>query len=253
MTLNFKVFGSGEPVIILHGLFGMLDNWQTFAKKLAEDYTVHIIDQRNHGKSPHSDEFNYKLLSADVNDFIGEHDIQSPHIIGHSMGGKTVMQYAADYPDTAKTITIIDMAPKAYEGSHTEIFDAVLSMDLASLEKRSDADDHLAQSIDQVAVRQFLLKNLSRSSDGFRWKANFSSLYKHYESILGNIEISKAIRIPASFIYSDRSGYLEQGDIEMISTHFTNATFTKMTAGHWIHAEKPIELMELVKEHLSNT
>ncbi len=253
MTLNYKVFGSGEPVIILHGLFGMLDNWQTFAKKLAEEYQVYIIDQRNHGKSPHTDAFSYKLMSSDLHGFISEHEIESPHIIGHSMGGKTVMQYAADYPDSARSITIVDMAPKTYRGSHEEIFEAVLSMDLASLEKRRDADQHLALSIGNIGVRQFLLKNLSRSSEGFKWKANFQSLYNHYEAILGNVELGHALGTPALFVYSDHSGYLVQDDIEMVSSIFTAGTFIEMKAGHWIHAEKPMELMEFVKEHIANT
>lgn len=253
MTLNYKVFGKGEPVIILHGLFGMLDNWQTFAKKLAEEYQVYIVDQRNHGKSPHTDAFGYHLLSADLNDFIEEHYIKSPHIIGHSMGGKTVMQYAANYPDKAKSITIVDMAPKTYQVSHAEIFDAVLSMDLASIENRSDADQQLAQSITHVAVRQFLLKNLARSSKGFRWKANFASLDNNYDAILGSIDISDTVETAALFVYSDRSGYLEDSDIEMISSIFVKASFNKMNAGHWIHAERPVELMDVVKTHISST
>ena len=252
MTLNYKVFGEGEPVIILHGLFGMLDNWQTFAKKLAEEYQVYIVDQRNHGKSPHTDAFDYQLLSTDLNDFIEEHYIKSPHIIGHSMGGKTVMQFAADYPAIAKSITIVDMAPKAYRGSHAEIFDAVLSMDLGSIEKRSDADQHLAQSIANLGVRQFLLKNLARSSEGFRWKANFVSLYNNYDAILGTIDVADTVETAALFAYSDHSGYLEESDIEMISSIFTTSSFNKMKAGHWIHAERPVELMNVVKAHISN-
>jgi len=253
MTLNYKVFGSGEPVIILHGLFGMLDNWQTFAKKLAEAYKVYIIDQRNHGRSPHSDAFSYKLLSSDLNEFINEHQIESAHIIGHSMGGKTVMQFASDYPDVAKSVTIVDISPRAYIGGHQAIFEAVLSIDLTSLGKRSDADQHLAKTIDQIGVRQFLLKNLSRSSEGFKWKANFESLYEHYDTISGELDIADVINTKALFVYSDHSGYVEQDDVEMISSLFSEAIFIPMKAGHWIHAEKPMELMKIIKEHLANT
>ncbi len=136
MDLNYKTFGSGEPVIILHGLFGMLDNWKTMAKRLAEHYTVYIVDQRNHGRSPHTDEINYPLMAEDLRLFMENNWLYHAHLIGHSMGGKTVMQFALDNPDMTDRLVVIDIAPKAYTSNHDAIFDALLSVDISSLGSR---------------------------------------------------------------------------------------------------------------------
>ena len=157
MHLNFKEFGQGDPVIILHGLFGTLDNWQTIAKQLAENHTVYIVDQRNHGRSPHTDDHDYLCMAEDLRQFMEANWIFKAHIIGHSMGGKTAMQFAFDFPDMVDKLVVVDISPKAYPGSHHHIFDALLSLDLKNIDGRNDADIHLAQTIDDPGVRLFLI------------------------------------------------------------------------------------------------
>ncbi len=251
MKLNFKTFGEGDPVIILHGLFGMLDNWQTFAKKLApHGYQVYIVDQRNHGRSPHSEDFDYSLTASDLADFISDQGIEQAHIVGHSMGGKTAIQFAYDYPELTMSLTAIDIAPRAYQPGHLEIFDAILSMDLSIVSSRKDADEQLSEKISDPGIRMFLLKNLARSSDGFAWRANFPVLYAQYSSIIGPVEVAMANNIPTLFVRGTKSNYITEDDIKMIRNLYTQVTIADISAGHWIHAERPEELLTALLDFL---
>ncbi|MFT4970644.1 MAG: esterase, partial [Chitinophagales bacterium] len=162
MQLNYKVFGSGEPLIILHGLLGSLDNWQTLAKKYAEQYTVFIIDQRNHGKSPHSDEFSYDIMVEDLLEFCESNFIFTCNLLGHSMGGKVAMQFALTYPDYVDKLIIADIAPVRYQAGHNEIFKALRKVDLSQIKERKEVDEILATSIPEFGIRQFLMKGLTR-------------------------------------------------------------------------------------------
>ena len=149
IDLNYKEFGLGEPVVILHGLFGTLDNWQTIAKKMSEHFTVFIIDLRNHGRSPQTSEsFTYQLLADDLAEFMQDHWIYEARIIGHSMGGKVAMQFALNHPDSVKKLAIINIAPKKYPSGHEEIFDALLNLDLSKLEDRKEAEAYLTKEIE---------------------------------------------------------------------------------------------------------
>lgn len=248
--LNFKVFGEGEPVVILHGLFGMLDNWQTFAKKLSEDYMVYVVDQRDHGKSPHTDAFSYKLLAEDLHEFLTTNWIYECRLIGHSMGGKTVMQFAADYEDMVQQMVVVDIAPVKYEPGHETIFQALQAVDLASATGRSDVEETLKPYIAESGVRQFLMKNLQRDkeSGGFKWKMNLELLYKEYANILDDVVASDSpIEVDALFVAGGRSGYVSELGKAAIHNRFAHARIeTIADAGHWIHAEKPDELLELV-------
>ena len=245
--LNYKVLGEGEPLIILHGLFGMLDNWATVGKNLADRYKVYLIDQRNHGKSFHSSINNYDVLSDDLLQFMDTHHIDKAHILGHSMGGKTVMQFGQKYPERCHSILIVDIAPQKYKESHTEIFDAILSIDLKSINTRKEAEEQLSEHIDEEGVRQFLLKNLGRDADkGFVWKCNFESLYINYNLILSNVIYYATQDIPALFIYGTRSNYVVPSDESDIKKMFSKAEIVPIDAGHWIHAEKPMELIEII-------
>ena len=182
MQLNFKTFGQGFPLIILHGLFGSLDNWQTIAKKLADKLQVYIIDQRNHGKSPHSNEFNYELLSNDLLEFFEQQKIHKAHIIGHSMGGKTAMQFALEHSEKVEKLIVVDVAPVAYEDRHSNVFAALFAADVKSATTREEVENILRQKLDNdEATVQFLLKGLSRDELGkhFEWKFNVESLHKN--------------------------------------------------------------------------
>ncbi len=251
MQLNFKEFGQGEPIIILHGLFGTLDNWQTVAKRLAEKYWVFIVDQRNHGKSPHHPDFNYEILAEDLYHFMDEKWIHQAHIIGHSMGGKTAMQFAMNYPDMVDKLIVVDIGPKGYKGGHQTIFEAMLSLNIDSLISRKEAEEHLNSYIKEKDVVQFLLKNINRKKEGgFKWKMNLDSLYKNYESILAPIG-KKIVDVETLFINGALSNYIQEEDKPFINTIFKNSKFTTIEkAGHWVHAEQPMEMIKVIHSFL---
>ena len=252
MQLNYKEFGQGDPIIILHGLFGMLDNWQTIAKKLAADHTVYIIDQRNHGRSPHTDVHDYPSMAEDLKTFMEENWIYNAHIIGHSMGGKTAMQFALDFPDMVDKLIVVDISPKKYAGNHHEIFDALLSLDLKNINNRKDADGHLAKKIDEPGVRLFLMKNLTRDkAGGYRLKMNLSVLHKYYNEILAAVESSDPFDGETLFIRGGRSKHISDGDEKTIKPLFPKAQIEIVqNAGHWVHADAPVELLEMVKRFI---
>jgi len=251
MELNFKQFGQGDPIIILHGLFGMLDNWQTIAKKLAEEYTVFILDQRNHGKSPHHPDFTYPILAEDLKEFMEQNWIYKSHIIGHSMGGKAAIQFALDYPDMVDKLIVVDIAPKKYIGGHQVIFEALYSLNLANIEKRNEAEEKLAERIPEFGVRQFLMKNLTRRKEGgFAWKMNLDAIHNHYQDILAEIE-GETTEVPTLFVNGGQSKYVTKEDHGPIQTLFPSTTFkTIEDAGHWVHAEKPKELIQMIEDFL---
>jgi len=253
VKLHFKTFGQGHPVIILHGLFGTLDNWQTIARQLSEEYSVYILDQRNHGRSPHSDVHDYHHMAEDLQQFMDSqwmHD--GAHIIGHSMGGKTAMQFALEHPDLVKKLVVVDIAPKTYPGNHFEIFDALLSMDLDKIETRSEADELLAQRIGEEDVRLFLMKNLTRRKEGgYEFKMNLPVLRKHYGDVLAAVGGAHPFEGPALFIRGGRSKHVVDGDEILIKELFPNAAVeTIPKAGHWVHADAPVHLLKLVQAFL---
>ncbi|PHI20522.1 alpha/beta hydrolase [Lewinellaceae bacterium SD302] len=253
MNLNFKTYGQGPPLVILHGLFGTLDNWQTLAKRWADNYTVYLVDQRNHGRSPHLDEMSYPLLAEDLAKFLDKEWIHECHLLGHSMGGKTAMQFALDYPDQVSKLIVVDMAPKIYPAGHDEIFDALRSLKLEELENRRDAATHLNKRIPQPAVVQFLLKNLSRDpGSGFRWKMNLEVLYRDYKNILANVT-GPAFPGEALFVRGGKSHYVTVEDLPLIRELFPSAQLaTVAEAGHWVHAQAPDELFKLVSDFIEN-
>lgn len=253
IDLNYKEFGLGEPLIIIHGLFGTLDNWQTIAKKLSEHYTVFILDLRNHGRSPHTDdEFDYTLLADDLAEFMQDHWIYEARIVGHSMGGKVAMQFALNHPDSVKKLAVIDIAPKQYKSGHEDIFKALFGINLETLEDRKEAEEYLMKELhNDYGTVQFLLKNLSRKTDaeggGFEWKMNLDILHRDYENILKSPTGSPFSK-PTIFIRGGESNYIKDSDMGAIHALFPKATLETIEhAGHWVHADKPKELLE----HLS--
>lgn len=253
MELNFKTLGQGDPVIILHGLFGTLDNWQTIAKSLAELFTVVLVDQRNHGRSPHAPEFNYPILAEDLRDFMHQQWIHKAHILGHSMGGKTAMQFALDFPDMVNRLIVVDIAPHAYQGGHQEIFEALFSVKLDQLSDRKEADEQLASKIDEMGVRQFLLKNLTRQKNGgYQWKMNLPVLFERYPDILAAIVSNRTFDGPALFLRGEKSRYIQEEhlpEIESLFPHFKLETIKG--AGHWVHADQPDALLAQLTDFLS--
>lgn len=251
MELNYKEYGSGEPVIILHGLFGTLDNWQTFARQLSGEYSVFALDQRNHGRSPHTEEHNYHLMAEDLKQFMEEHWMFNAAVIGHSMGGKTAMQFALDYPGMVKKLVVVDIAPKAYSRSHDAIFEALLAMEPSQLKSREEAEWELAHF--DADIRHFLMKNLTRRKEGgFEFKMNLPALYQHYEDVLAAVKSDHPFEGPALFVRGGRSRHVLPEDEAIIRELFPHAVVeTIEKAGHWVHAETPAELLALVKKFLA--
>ncbi len=252
MKLNYKSFGQGEPIIILHGLFGMLDNWQTIAKKLAEQYWVFVVDLRNHGKSPHHPIFNYQAMVEDIHEFMENQWIYNASIIGHSMGGKVAMQLAFSYPETINKLIIVDIAPKQYARGHDAIFEALFSLKLDQISSRKEAIEELKAKIQEEGVRQFLLKNLARTKEGtYQWKMNLPVIYEHYPTLMNPIEGEK-YEGETLFIRGDKSTYILDEDWINIGTLFPNYnSVTIANAGHWVHADAPLVLLETIFHFLN--
>lgn len=251
-SLNYKVFGEGMPLIILHGLFGSLDNWVTLGKKFAEDHQVFLIDQRNHGLSFHTDEFSYGHMAADLNQFMAEQRLTKAHLLGHSMGGKTVMSFAVEHPDKVDKLIVADIGPKFYPVHHTEIIKALYSVDIASIQSRKAADEQLSKRISNFGIRQFLLKNLQRSDNGFQWKMNLDVIAKNIEEVGKALNQNALFNHPTLFLRGDKSDYILDDDFNIIHSIFTDSKIkTVSNAGHWLHAENPSEFYQYVSEFLT--
>ncbi|HLP51523.1 MAG TPA: alpha/beta fold hydrolase [Chitinophagales bacterium] len=254
MQLNFKKFGEGFPVIILHGLLGSLDNWQTIAKKLAETpFAVYIIDQRNHGKSPHSDEFSYDLLANDLLEFFQQQQITKAHLIGHSMGGKTVMKFALEHPEMVDKLVVVDVAPVAYDDRHSNVFAALFAADIANAKTREEVEEVLRHKLDNDETTvQFLMKGLHRGEDNaFEWKFNLEALHKAYTEISSGVTHLTPFNGQTLFIKGQRSSYITGDNYSTIEHLFPNNELAEIKgAGHWVHAEKPQEFLSELNRFL---
>lgn len=251
MQLNYKSFGQGDPVIILHGLFGSLDNWQTIAKTLAEKYTVFIVDLRNHGRSPHMPEHNYRVMADDIQTFMSDNWIYGSHVIGHSMGGKVAMRLALDYPEMVNKLVVVDMGVKPSPSEHHDIFEAMLGLDVANLASRKVADEAFKKRIPQFSVRQFLLKNLARASQGYQWKMNLPAIYENYDEISSPIKSLDTFDNPTLFLRGGNSKYVLDEDFDHIKSLFPDARLATIDGvGHWLHAEAPDAFLKIVGDFL---
>ncbi len=250
MDLFFREYGAGDPLIILHGLMGSSDNWATHAKAFAEHFHVLIPDQRNHGQSFHSEEFNYDLLANDLADFINQHTNGLVSLLGHSMGGKVVMKYALQNPNGVKKLVVADMAPKNYKVDYDLIFSALNAVDLNTIKSRSEAEKVVSGYIQEFGMRQFLLKNLTRTDSGYHWKANLGSIQSNIQQMGLWDSSDNQYDGPALFISGNKSGYVKESDHSAVTALFPQAQFQTLNAGHWLHAEKPNEFMSYVQSFL---
>lgn len=241
MKLNYKQLGEGFPLLILHGLFGSLDNWITLSRQFSSTYSVFIIDARNHGRSPHNDVSDYPSMVEDLLEFITDHSIEQAHIIGHSMGGKTAMSFTLKYPEKVGKLVVADMAMKTYSGHHDEVIKAMQEVPISEIKNRSEAEEILSVRIKELGVRQFLLKNIDRKEDGsYAWKINLPVLVKEYPKILMEVKGINPVQNEVLFIRGDKSDYLKDKDFTSAKLYFPNATLETIEgAGHWIHAEQP--------------
>ncbi len=243
---------TGTPIIILHGIFGTSDNWLGIAKAFAESNRVYLLDQRNHGQSPWSDDFDYQVMASDLKEFIDDHHLVQPIIIGHSMGGKTVMQFGLNYPNIAQKLVIVDIAPKFYPVHHTSILAGLNSVDLATIQSRNDANEHMKRFEENEGVRQFLLKNLYRNAEGeFAWRINLPVITKNIDVVGHELFVKQACDTQTYFIKGANSHYIQPEDERYIAEIFPNFELIEIAnAGHWVQADQPEAFVKALKEIL---
>lgn len=261
MKLHYRILGEGQPLIILHGLFGSADNWQTLAKGFAENFKVVLVDLRNHGHSPHTDKMNYELMAEDIFELIREENFENSILMGHSMGGKVAMYFVQKYENLLDKLIIVDMGLKKYPPHHQIIFDAMLSLDLDKITTRKEAEEHLKKTITDFGVLQFILKNLYwvssvKASDikiekeKLEFRFNLPVLHRDIEQILEAVPNEKT-NVKTLFIRGEKSNYILESDFDSILIQFPNATIETINgAGHWVHAEKPKEFFEVISEFI---
>ena len=255
MKLFYRTFGEGPAVIILHGLFGISDNWVTFGKNLAEQgYKAYIPDQRNHGQSPHSPVFNYLALTDDLYEFIEDHEIENPVIIGHSMGGKVTARFALENSELIKKVIIVDISLRAYpsRNSHAKIIDGMRRINFDMAKSRTEVDMLLTERIPDFRIRQFILKNLYwKEKDKLAWRINFEAICENLNELFDGIDTIDRFSKPALFIKGGLSDYILPEDFPTIKFNFPNAEIVTIeNTSHWVHAEAPEKFAEIVFDFL---
>jgi len=250
MQLHYHRSGQGRPLLVLHGLFGTWENLGSSVKALANDWDVIAPDLRNHGRSPHTEEHSYPQMAADLLELMDQLQLGSVTLLGHSMGGKVAMELALTYPDRVEKLIVVDIAPVEYPAHHTEIFNAIRSLELEQLSSRSEADKRLSSQIENASVRSFLLKNLYREEGAFRWRANFDLLESDYAKIAAAPTLGQ-FRKPTLFIKGANSNYLlnEYQDAVLERLPVAQLKIIK-DAGHWPHAEKPEMFLRILRSFL---
>ena len=247
VPLAFTEYGEGPPLLILHGLFGSSTNWRSIAKRLSADFRVYTVDLRNHGRSGWHNDMSYDAMANDVHNFMLENDIDRATVLGHSLGGKTAMILAFKYSELVDKLIIIDIAPVAYEHSHSVINKSMMELDLNNLANRKEADTALARSIKDTPTRQFLLQNLVTVDSHFSWRINLASIHKNMDSLTGFPTNHKDSQFSQEtlFVHGGNSDYLTRNYHPQIKQLFpNNQIVTVENAGHWIHVEKPDELLD---------
>lgn len=251
MQLNFKKLGTGKPLIILHGLFGSSDNWFSISKELKDNFTLYLIDQRNHGDSPQSDEWNYDVMVEDLNELMDAEGLKKAYLMGHSMGGKTVMNFALKYPEKVEKLIVADISPRYYAVHHQRILEGLNALDLDTIGSRKDADDQLAEYVPNLGERQFLLKSLGRGADGFEWKINLPVITKNINEVGKALPDGQSFSGPTLFLAGSNSSYIQQPDLDDIDAFFPkNEVEFIADAGHWLHAEQPDAVVEEIRRFL---
>jgi pimeloyl-ACP methyl ester carboxylesterase len=248
MQLHFKQLGQGEPLILLHGLFGSADNWFSVAPKLAERFHVIAADLRNHGQSPHDAEMDYRLMAADVDQLFTACGLTNACVVGHSMGGKVALQLAIDFPQRVKKLVVVDIAPRAYSRSHDNILDALLPLKLDSFKSRQEIEHALAAEIPSLSLRRFLLKSVGRDDAGqFFWKMNIQAIATNYWRLCMAVGEGASFAVPAMFIRGGKSDYINLSDDVEIRRQFPVVEIQSIaTASHWVHADAPEEFSKTV-------
>lgn len=261
VELNNRISGEGEPLILLHGLFGSLDNLGGVARRLDNGWQVHALDQRNHGSSPHTDEMDYPAMAADVIAYMDAQGLEQAALLGHSMGGKVAMQVALSYPERVTAIIVADIAPVTYKARHDAVLEGMKRLDLRGIESRQEADKRLADFVEIPGVRQFLLKNLERipadqAADAdqiFRWRLNLPVIDVCYQNLAAAPEGNGPYNGPVLFLKGADSAYIQEKHQDTIHQLFPAAELKIIEGtGHWLHAEKADTFATLCRSFLES-
>lgn len=250
MQLHFEKSGEGEPLVMLHGLFGSLDNLGAIARILENHFTLYRLDLRNHGQSPHADSMTFAEMADDVLTFLDSESLQSPFVFGHSLGGKVGMELACKYPQRVKKLIVADIAPVSYPSHHNEILDGLTGVQLDQVHSRKDADQQLAQFVSEAPIRQFILKSLERDQTGnYNWRLNVQAIVNCYDDLRLAVCESCQYSGPTLFLRGEKSNYIAERNKAEIAQKFpVSEIVTVAGASHWLHAEQP----EVVADSIVN-
>lgn len=254
MVLHSNILGKGKPLVILHGFLGMSDNWKTLGKQFAEhNFEVHLIDQRNHGRSFHDNAFSYEVLSEDLKQYCLYHNLEDISLLGHSMGGKTAMLFAANYPEMISKLIVADIAPRFYPVHHDAILEGLSSLDFKTIKSRGEADKLLSHYVPEFGTRQFLLKNLYWIEKGkLALRVNLDVLKENVAEVGEALPNYLGFKKATLFLRGDRSEYISLEDEQGIKAQFPEARIETISdAGHWLHAENPEAFFNSVIEFIS--
>lgn len=252
--LHSKILGDKpDHLLIVHGLFGQLDNWNTLGKKYAENFTTHLIDLRNHGRSFHSDETSHQVMAEDLLRYLEHHNIVKANVMGHSLGGKVVMHLALNHPEKVEKLIVADMAPKSYPPHHQGIIKGLENVDFQKVETRSDVEPFMETYIPATSVRQFLLKNVYRREDGtYAFRFNLPALSRDYDELISSDLPKNEFTNPTLFLGGANSEYILTSDKPLIKSYFPNVQIDYVSnAGHWLHAENPTEFLAKTQDFLA--
>lgn len=254
MLLHSNIIGNGNPFIILHGFLGVGDNWKTLAKKFSEKgYQLHLVDQRNHGRSFHHEDFDYDILAEDLKNYCEYYKLEKIILLGHSMGGKTAMLFAAKYPEIVEKLIVADIAPRFYPKHHDAILEGLASLNFNVIKSRKEADEQLSKYVFEEAARQFLLKNLYWVEKGqLGLRINLEVLTNNVGEVGEALPTYLSFNGDTLFLRGDRSEYITTNDKSLIKMQFPNATISSVSnAGHWLHVENPKEFHQFVMDFIS--
>jgi esterase len=256
MKLFYRIYGEGKPLVILHGLLGMSDNWIMPAKELSKNYKVILPDLRNHGNSPHSDDFNLQLLAGDIVELIKSLGFEKVFLLGHSLGGRIAISVALHHSQIIEKLVVVDIAPRRYSGnkSITNLLEVMSRVDFTSLKTLTQIEEFLSRYLPDPKVRNQAMKNLKRKEyHGFEWKANLPVIIKDIESLMAPVLEDVAFTKPVLFIKGGRSAFITDEDMKHIFRYFPNAkVHTIATADHWVQVEEPELFLEEVIAFLEN-
>ena len=251
--LHYTMSGSGKPLVVMHGLFGSSKNWQSHTRRFAEHFQVFNIDLRNHGQSLHVDAMNYPAMAADVLQLLDRLALEDCHLLGHSMGGKVAMTLAMQNRERVARMVVADIAPVSYIHDYDDLIEPILALRLDSIESRAQADQLLRPNIPEELLRTFLLQNLARDADGWRWRVNWQVIQRDMEWLTGFIDLpeDRMVELPTLFLRGADSDYIGDAESLVIKRHFSDVRIeTVEAAGHWLHAENPGVFNRLALEFL---